>query len=107
MVLGIGNEFGNGFGRERRVHFHHTRPLDEACHRHKVTDEIEAEICIDRVDRSDEEHHSVLLSEMPATLFRIGSRPAQAFIVSLAAGLPPSASLARSVALRTPYSPHY
>jgi hypothetical protein len=29
--------------------------LDEACHRHKVTDEIEAKICIDRVDRSDEE----------------------------------------------------
>jgi hypothetical protein len=29
--------------------------LDEACHRHNVADEIEAEICIDRVDRSDEE----------------------------------------------------
>ena len=57
--FGIGNEFRNGFGRERRVHDHHARPAGYACHRRDVVDEIEVEIvverCIDRIDRSDEE----------------------------------------------------
>src|SRR6516164_9030116 len=48
----VGDEFGNGLGRYRRIHHDHTGKADEARDRRDVTDEMEIEFVVERrVDR--------------------------------------------------------
>ncbi len=50
--LRIGDEFGNGFCRNRRIDLHHERHVHEVCDRRDVAEEIETEILVERgVDR--------------------------------------------------------
>jgi hypothetical protein len=48
--LGVGDEFGNGPGRNRRVHFHDQGHANNAHDRHDVADEVKAELEHRRID---------------------------------------------------------
>ena len=50
--LGIGDELGNGLGRNRWIDHHDIGHADDACDRRDVADEIEIELVVERrVDR--------------------------------------------------------
>ena len=50
--LGIGDELGNGLGRNRWIHHHDIGHADDARDRRDVADEIEIELVVERrVDR--------------------------------------------------------
>jgi hypothetical protein len=57
--LGIGDEFGNRLGRNRRVHHHDVGISHDARDRRDVADEIVVELvvqrCVDRVEATDHE----------------------------------------------------
>jgi len=42
--LGVGDEFGNGLGRNRWIHLHDVRKTDETSNRRDVVDEIEIQL---------------------------------------------------------------
>ena len=46
--LGVGDELGNGLGRDRRVYHHDFGLANEACDRCDVADEIEIEFVVER-----------------------------------------------------------
>ena len=46
--LGVGDELGNGFGRQRRRHHHEERRVGNARDRREIADEIEAEVAVER-----------------------------------------------------------
>ena len=46
--LGVGDEFGDGLGREGRVHLHHAERVNDAGDRDDVADEVEIEIVVQR-----------------------------------------------------------
>ena len=53
LCLGIGDEFGNGLGRNRRIDRHDEGLAHDACDRRDVADEIEIELLVERrVDRA-------------------------------------------------------
>jgi hypothetical protein len=46
--LGISDEFGNSFGRQRWIYYHDARHADDAGDRRNVADEIEVKLLIER-----------------------------------------------------------
>ena len=58
--LAVGDELGDGLGRERRRHLHHVGRSHQAGDRRDVADEVEAEVLVERrvdaVGRVDEQH---------------------------------------------------
>ena len=48
VCLGVSDEFGNGFCRNRGVHDHDTRHTEYACYRCDVANEIETKVFIER-----------------------------------------------------------
>jgi hypothetical protein len=46
--LGVGDEFGNGLGRNRWIHLRDVRKADETRNRRDVADEIETQLVVER-----------------------------------------------------------
>ena len=59
ICFGVGDELGNGLGRNRRIHLHDIGHAHDAGDRRNVANEIEIELVVerrvDRVRRSDQE----------------------------------------------------